>query len=265
MQSIKLYFRMVGISISSQLEYRLSFFLQTISFFLLYFVQFGVIFILFDRFKNIKGWEFYEICIFYGLINISYSVSDVITQRFQNMPNLVRNGEFDRYMLRPCNVLVQLLGFNFSLDRLGRLIQGIVVLIIGFMSSELTISFYILGIILWTVIGGSCLFTSILIFQAALTFKTIESTEFMLLLTSGGVETAQYPINIYTSPVQKFFTYILPLAFVNYFSILPILSRSDHNILLLFQNLAPGIGIVFLLLSLVFWKKGLRWYASTGT
>lgn len=263
--NIKLYFKIVSKSLATQMEYGLSFSLQVISFFILYLAQFGAIFLLFQNFDTIAGWKLSEICVFYGLINISYSLSDIITQSFGNMQSLIKTGEFDRFFTKPCPILLQVLGFNFSINRVGRLLQGIVILSIGIIQANIEMSLKNIIQILWTVLGGSSLFMSILIVQATLCFKTTESLEFMSLLTNGGVETAQYPISIYTGAFRNVFTYIFPLACINYFPVLPILEKDDIlGSSYFFQCSCPFIGLVFLGISLCIWRKGLNWYASTG-
>ena len=49
----------------------------------------------------------------------------------------------------------------------------------------------------WAVAGGVALFSGILVLQATLAFWTVESLEIANMLTYGGVQAAQYPLNIY--------------------------------------------------------------------
>lgn len=264
--NLKLYFKIVTKSLAMQMEYSLSFVLQIISFFVLYLAQFGATCILFQRFNTIAGWTLGEVCIFYGLINVSFSISDIITQGFGNMQNLIKSGEFDRFLTKPCPILLQVLGFNFSINRIGRLFQGIVVLVIGIIEADVSMNIRNIFQILWTVLGGSSLFMGVLIVQVTLCFKTTESMEFMSLLTNGGVETAQYPISIYNATFRNIFTYIFPLACISYFPILPILGKADVlGTSYIFQCSCPIIGLIFLAIAIFIWGKGLNWYVSTGT
>lgn len=264
--NIRLYFKIAAKSIATQMEYKLSFTLQVIAFFVLYLAQFGAVYLLFEKFDSIAGWQIGEVCIFYGLINISYSVSDIITQGFGNLQNMIKTGEFERFLTKPCPVLLQVLGFNFSINRVGRLFQGVFVLVLGINKLGLVMNLKNCFLILWTILGGSSLFMSILIIQATLCFKTTESLEFMSLLTNGGVETAQYPMSIYNGIFRKIFTYIFPLSCINYYSILPLLGKTDPlGSSCLFQYCCPVIGIIFLGISLLIWKKGLSFYISTGS
>jgi len=43
-------------------------------------------------------------------------------------PNMVRLGEFDRVLIRPASAFVQVLTAQFTLKRLGRIGQGVIVL-----------------------------------------------------------------------------------------------------------------------------------------
>ena len=88
----------------------------------------------------------------------------------------------------------------------------------------------------------------------------------MNTMTYGGVETAQYPLSIYRAWFRRFFTYVVPLACISYYPSLAILGRADAlGSSFLFQWTAPLVGIGFLMISLQFWKFGVRHYRSTGS
>jgi viologen exporter family transport system permease protein len=61
-------------------------------------------------------------------------------------------------------------------------------------------SFGRVSLVLFTVLGGACLFFGLIIMQATLAFWTTETLEIMNTLTYGGVESAQYPMAIYLLP-----------------------------------------------------------------
>ena len=85
-------------------------------------------------------------------------------------------------------------------------------------------------------------------------------------MTYGGVETTQYPLSIYRSWLRRFFTYVIPLACVSYYPALAILGRPDAlGSSPLCQWLAPGVGLLFLVVALQIWKFGVRRYRSTGS
>ena len=82
----------------------------------------------------------------------------------------------------------------------------------------------------------------------------------------GGVGDRQYPLPIYRTWFRKFFTYIVPLACVNYLPALAILERGDPlGFPIALQWCAPLICVIFLIIALQIWKIGVRYYRSTGS
>jgi ABC-2 type transport system permease protein len=73
-------------------------------------------------------------------------------------------------------------------------------------------------------------------------------------------------MSIYTRWFRRFFTFIVPLAFVNYFPSLYLMDKPDPlGLSPVFQLVAPLVGPLFLALSLLFWRIGVQHYQSTGT
>ncbi len=72
----------------------------------------------------------------------------------------------------------------------------------------------------WAVAGGVALFSGILVLQATLAFWTVESLEIMNMLTYGGVQAAQYPLDIYSRWFRDLLTFVVPLACVAYYPVL---------------------------------------------
>lgn len=58
---------------------------------------------------------------------------------------------------------------------------------------------------------------------------TTQSLEIMNIFTDGARDLTQYPLSIYHKYV-KLFTYILPLAFVNYFPLLYVIGKTDNKL-----------------------------------
>jgi len=113
---------------------------------------------------------------------------------------------------------------------------------------------------------GACAFLGLLICQATSTFWTVEGLEVWSAFTHGGVTMSQYPQSIYRSWFRGLFTYVIPLACVNYFPGLVILGRIDPlGTPPVLGWLAPLAGPVFLLLCLQVWRLGVRHYRSTGS
>jgi ABC-2 type transport system permease protein len=75
-----------------------------------------------------------------------------------------------------------------------------------------------------------------------------------------------YPMHIYPDLLRRFFTYIVPAIFLNYYPALYILDKPDPLGLPVFAPLlAPVAGFGVLGAALLFWQFGVRHYQGTGT
>lgn len=265
---IALYWRLVTASIQAQMQYKASFFLSSFGQFATTIIEVSGIWALFTRFGSLEHWGMAEVCFFYGLVNMSFAIADALSTGFDIFGTAyVKTGHFDRLLLRPRSVFVQLIGHELALRRVGRFAQGLVVFAWSVHALEFSFDAHSLAMIAWTIVGAACFFLGLFVFQAALSFWTVESLEIMNTLTYGGVECAQYPMAIYADWFRKFFTYVIPLACIAYFPVIAILGIEDPlGSSRLFQTFAPVTGIAFLLVGIgVFQYVGVRHYTSTGS
>jgi ABC-2 type transport system permease protein len=80
------------------------------------------------------------------------------------------------------------------------------------------------------------------------------------------VEAAQFPISIYRPWFRRFFTWVIPLASINYFPAHALLGRAEIlGTPAWFHWASPTLGVVFLLVTLQCWQFGVRHYRSTGS
>ncbi|NLG49564.1 MAG: ABC transporter permease [Chloroflexi bacterium] len=264
--TLRLYLRYLGISIRSQLQYRASFIMLSIGTFLTTAAEFVGVAALFDRFGNLRGWTLAEVALFYGIANISFALAEAWARGFDTFAGMVKSGEFDRVLLRPRSTALQVAGQELQLMRVGRLFQGLLVLVWSAAALSIPWTISRIALLLAAILGGACLFTGLFILQATLCFWTVDSIEIVNTVTYGGVETARFPIIIYRDWFRRFFTFIVPMACITYFPALAILGRPDplgtpHWL----QSLAPLVGLVFLLVALRVWQVGVRHYRSTGS
>lgn len=264
--SLQLYCRYIGTSIRSQMQYRVTFLLQTLGMLLITGIEFLGLWALFTRFGGLCGWTLPEAAMFYGLINIVYSLSDAMGRGFDLFSGMIRAGDFDRILLRPRSTVLQMMGQELTLKRIGRLAQGLAVLIWACHSLSVAWTPAKAALLLVTLIGGACLFTGLVVLQATTCFWTTEGLEIWNSLTSGGNYAGQYPLAIYPRWFRQFFIYVVPLACVAYFPVLAILGKPDPTgSAVWFQWCSPLAGAIFLLVCLRIWHFGVRHYTSTGS
>ncbi len=263
---LQLYRRYLGISIKSQMQYRASFVMQTFGHLIITATEFLGMVVLFDRFGRLGEWQLEEVALFYGLINISFAFADAFSRGFDLLGNQIKSGDFDRILLRPRSAALQIAGQELTLRRIGHLVQGLAVFFWAATALDLTWTIGKGLLMLTAVFGGAALFSGLVVLQATLAFWTTESLEIMNTVTYGGVETAQYPLTIYGDWFRRFFTFVVPLAFANYYPVLAILDKpGPWGPLSIAMWLSPIVGLIFLILCLRIWHFGVRHYTSTGS
>jgi ABC-2 type transport system permease protein len=266
MDGFYLYRRYIGASIRGQMQYPGSFLMISIGEFIVTLTEFIGVWVLFHRFGQIRGWTFAEIAMFYGTVSVSFAIADAISRGFDVFgPQFVKTGNFDRLLVRPRAVTLQLLGYELRLNRIGRLMQGVLVLAIAMHLLGIHWDARNLALFAAAVAGGIALFVGILILQATLSFWTIESLEIANTLTYGGVEASQYPLDIYSRWFRDFLIFVVPIGCVTYVPILRLLGHRELPAPGWLLDAAPLCGIIFLLMSLCVWRLGVRHYTSTGT
>ncbi len=257
---VRLYAKLIAICYKSQMQYATSFWMMTAAVFLGTFMDIFGIWVLFDRFQIIQGWTFPELALIYGIVNIGFALTDMTGRGFDNFGTMVKQGDFDRILLRPLGSLFQIATRETHFIKLGRLLQGLVVLVWGYL--ELQISAVYLPVIIFSIFGTACVFYGLYIIQATISFWTTETLELMNIVTYGGMESGQYPMTIYPPLFRGFFTFIVPLACAVYY---PIATLLHHETLPIWIDFAlPISGVLFLWVSTFFWSIGVRKYQSTG-
>jgi ABC-2 type transport system permease protein len=101
---------------------------------------------------------------------------------------------------------------------------------------------------------------------STLTFWTVQPVEAVNILTYGGNELMTYPASIYPVWLQRFFTYVVPFVFLNYYPALYFLDKPDPlGLIPVAPFLAPFASAAMLAFALLFWRFGLDHYQSTGS
>jgi ABC-2 type transport system permease protein len=79
------------------------------------------------------------------------------------------------------------------------------------------------------------------------------------------VEMLSYPMSVYEEWFRKFFTYVIPMAFINYVPALRLLGRVDELPAPWVGWLSPLACVAVFAVALRVWNWGVRKYQSTGS
>ena len=258
---MKLYMKFFSMHLKSQMQYKLSFFLTAFGQFLVSFTALLGVYFMFSRFNTVEGFAYEQALLCFAVVLMAFSMAEMLGRGFDLFPRMLSNGEFDRALVRPRNIIFQVLAAKMDFTRLGRLFQAVLVFCYAIPNSGVAWTPDKIFTLCLMVICGSLLFFGLFLIYAAFSFFTVEGLEFMNVFTDGGREFGRYPFSVYGKNILWFLTFVVPLALFQYYPLLYLLGRERS----VFYMLIPLCGLLFLLPSYAFFRFGLLRYKSTGS
>ena len=256
-----LYMKFFSIHIKGQMQYKASFFLTLLAQFFVSFTEFLGIYFMFSRFSAVEGYTFEQALLCYATVLTAFSLAMVFARGFDMFPRMLGNGRFDRALVRPRNVIFQVMAMEMDFTRLGRFMQAVLMFCYAIPFSGVAWSWDKIFALFLMVACGSLVFGGLFIVYAAFSFFTVEGLAFMNVLTDGGCTFGRYPFSIYGEGVLRFLTFVVPLALFQYYPLLYILDMERG----IFYMLAPLLSLLFLIPCFAFYRFGLSKYKSTGS
>jgi len=227
----------------------------------------ALIWVILDKFHAVKGWTIWEVVFLYGLKQLVVAIYAFFFDNAGNLDFKVINGELDRILIRPLNPLFHLFAEGASLMKgFSSIILGPFFLVIA--SYKLGLDWTVIDflMLLLSVLGGVGVLTGVSLSFSSIAFWTMKSAFILDFIFVFREEFLNYPLNIYGKGIQFMLSFILPLAFINYFPSCFILDKTKEVIISPFLvYLSPLVGILTMLGAYQIWKFGLKNYASTGT
>ena len=258
---MNIYFKALKLHLKSLLEYKLSFILGIVSQIFTFLGYYFIILALFAKFGNVKGFTLYEILLTFSIIQFGFSINEVFARGIDQFDNLIIEGNFDRILLRPKSIIVQILTTEIAWIRISKTIQALIIMIIALVNLKITLTFAKILTLIMMLISSVVIFFVIFLLMAAYCFYTVKGLEIRNMFTDGGKHVAQYPIGIFKKGFVFIFTFIIPYACVNYYPLLYFLGKSNSKLYMF----SPLLVIIYLIFPFLIFKKGLKRYASTGS
>ncbi|MBQ8799550.1 MAG: ABC-2 family transporter protein [Lachnospiraceae bacterium] len=260
-KSISLYIRYAAICVRSIMEYKLSFGLMIFGRCMIAFTEFLAIRFLFDGLTEIKGYTYGDVLLCFSVMHMAFTLAELFGNGFKVFSGIVKSGEFDRMLLRPCSPILQIMGTRFEIGRTGPLITSTITLCIGIAESKVSWNLLTALTLALMIVGATFLFIGLYMLGASFCFFTIEDTSILNALTYGAKEHGKYPIDVYGRGVLRFCTFVIPYTLVQYYPLQFLLGRSTNRVL----GLYPVGVVVFLAICYGVWCAGVRNYKSCGS
>ncbi len=254
------------INVLTFLEYRANFIMWFVFTIVYHGVALAALFVTLRQFPSMNGWNFREMFFLYALWMCGHELHNALLFNVVMVPDYVREGRFDRFLVRPLDALFQVLTVPSQQFPDG-LVLGIVTLCIATGVAHVRVDALFIIFVPLVVIGGALIDFGISLAVAAISFWYVRVDTLRWVVMSLEQEFTRYPISIYTRGVQFVLAFVLPFAFMNYFPATFFLQKAETGLHLnpAIGLLAPAIGLAWFLASYAFWRVGVQHYQGTGS
>lgn len=175
----------------------------------------GILFLelIFEKIPSLNGWSFYQLVFIYGFAQIPKGIDHFFTDYLWVFARkTVKEGGFDKYLLRPVNPLFGVLAERCQADGIGEVAVGVILVVRAAYKLELRTGILMLPLFCIAVLAGAVIYTSVKLFFASNAFF-IKDCYQLLYLAYNVSDFAKYPDSIYSRSVKQILNCVLPFAF----------------------------------------------------
>jgi len=218
--------------------------------------------LMFSRFGDIGVWSVWRMILIYALAVASFGLAESFNRGFDYFPwHILRTGDFDRNMLRPAPLFIQIAGARFHIHRLARAVSGLgatvwALAVLGTAMDPLKIAVLALALL-----GGFLMYTGVFILTSGIAFFTVGALDWIYILENCSYQVTRCPVPYMPRALRNAFTFLMPLLVVSYY---PASYICGWGAAAWQALLALPAGLLFLLFSMAVWRVGVRHYQSTG-
>jgi ABC-2 type transport system permease protein len=252
-------------TVKSALQYRANFILGVTMGLVYQCTGFVFIWVVLNSFEVVGGWSLGEVAFLYGLRLLMHALNGFFSGALFNLQWQVRQGEFDRYLVRPLGPLVQLLSQHSPPSALGDLLGGLLLFVGATTLVAVSWTPLAIGYLVLAILGGALVEFAMRLLCAALAFRFLTAAPALYLLDQIFSNFGNYPLTIFGSVLQFLLTFGLPLAFMAYFPAVVLLERTNElQVHPAFAFGAPVVGVLWMALALAVFRHEMRFYQSVG-
>jgi ABC-2 type transport system permease protein len=262
-RTLSICWSLVLASIRGQMQYRMSFLMEVLAGMTFQAMGFVFVWAILSRFEALGGWSLEEIAFLYGMRLTAHGLYLLFFSRVFAIDRMVREGEYDRFLLRPIPSMLQLMFGSFRIAVIGDFLGGIIIL--GAALTRVDIEWTPAKVVLFAsaIVGGGMIDGAFQIGSAALTFRFLDSWPLRVTFDDIFSNFGNYPASILERPARSFLTFIVPMAFMAYLPAALLLGR-DTYLPSWAGWLAPFVGAAAFALALWIFTRASRGYQSSG-
>jgi len=245
----------------TQMQSKVDFAVGFFSFFLNQMLGIIFLYLIFAQIPDLNGWSFYQLVYIYGYAQIPRGIDHFFTNNLWIFTRkTVKEGLFDRYLLRPVNPLFQILIEQCCPDGIGEFLVGMVLVI--YATVHLGIAITVGGIICFviSVIFGAFIYLSLKLLLATNAFFFMDAYQ-ILYLGYNLSDFVKYPLGIYNKPIRFTLSYIIPLGFTAFIPASFFLGTSTLYSTIIVEII---VAIIFFSIAYRYFCYGCNKYESAG-
>jgi ABC-2 type transport system permease protein len=247
-------------SLQRELEFRANFLAKIVQNIAWIIVFTLMVLVVYSHTDSVAGWNRGEAFVLAATIFMLGSASSAFFFSMTEIPEQVRRGTLDFVLTKPIDpqFWVSLRRFNF--DQVGAFLAGVILLFFGVNHSETTVTMGSIAAYTVTFFGAVALYYGFSLALMTLGIWLVR-VDNLWVLGETVQHVARYPLDIYQPSVQRFLTYVLPLAFLATIPSRQLVKETDWKFValsLLYASLA-------LVASRAFWKFATRRYSSASS
>lgn len=220
MKTLKRYCKLYRVFVSqffkSILQSKVNFLIGLVGFFLTQITGILFLYLVFEQIPVLADWNLEQLIFIYGFAQIPRGIDHLFTDNIWLLAwQLVVNGKFDRYMLRPMNLFLQVIFEKLQPDALGELLVGSILISLSVRNGIVDIHGMNILFFVISVFAGAIIYTAIKLLFASFAFW-IKVSGPVLYTAYQLADFAKYPTDIYVKGVRFIITWVIPFAFVAY-------------------------------------------------
>jgi ABC-2 type transport system permease protein len=264
--AVRGFYVIAGAWVRAALTYRTSFVIMVFVQVGLTFLDFAAIIIMFGHLNAFGGFGISQIALLYAMSGFALGAADLLVGNSEALGRRIRDGSFDQMLVRPVPPLVQVAADRFAIRRIGRIAQSLAVLTWALSTTPIDWTWGRGLVLVGAMACGAIIFCAIFVMGGAFQVFAGDAAEVSNAFTYGGNTLTQYPLTIYPTELVKGVTFIVPIAFVNWYPGLYILGMDDpFDLPSGLQFASPVAAVAFVVAAAACWRTAVRRYRSTGS
>ena len=225
MENIRLYLKLIKISMHGRMQYRADFISGIVSVLVLNAVNLGLIGIMVQRFVSLNGWGIWDLVFLYCLWMLGHSIYSLFFWHLNTLEEYIEKGTFDQFLIRPVSPLVQFLGREIQYYGIGDVLVGLCGISLAYANLGLHWGMGEWAFLALSILSGTVIELAINWGIACISFWTVRTTSLFFIQRRLNLLVQQYPIDIFGTWFRVVVTGLVPMAFMNYYPSLVLLQK----------------------------------------